>query len=55
MSCGHETVDIVGNNTGALPYRSSELSGKDDECFRLPQGGDCCIKRKGNCQSLKSS
>lgn len=38
MSSGCEVADIVGNNPGALPYGSSEFTGKDGKCFTLPKG-----------------
>ena len=55
MSSGCEVADIVGNNPGALPYGSSEFTGKDGKCFTLPKGSNCWDKRERNWQSLKAS
>lgn len=55
MCSACEVADIVGNNSGALPYRSSEFTGKDGKCFALPKGSNCRDKKERSWQSLKAS
>ena len=47
MCSACEVADIVGNNSGALPYRSSEFTGKDGKCFTCLKAATAEIKQKG--------